>query len=79
MANFKIWEDVGPPKGTVYNYPARPWHESTYYVPGQAAPPEIAVQMWNRYLMPTMVAKLVLGQSIKEAMDWAKREIEGFR
>jgi len=79
MANFKIWEEVGPPKGTVYNYPVRPWHDATYYVPGQSAPPEIAVQMWNRYLMPTMVAKLVLGQSIKDAMDWAKREIEGFR
>ena len=45
MANFKIWEEVGPPKGTVYNYPVRPWHEATYYVPGQSAPPEIAVQI----------------------------------
>ena len=28
MSDFKIWEDVEPPKGTVYNYPIRPWHNA---------------------------------------------------
>ena len=28
MTDFKIWEEVEPPKGTVYNYPIRPWHGS---------------------------------------------------
>ena len=79
MSNFKIWEEVEPPKGTVYNYPLRPWHDAKYYVPGQESPPELAVQMWNRYLTPSLVARMMQGQSIKEALDWAKREIEGFR
>ena len=26
MTDFKVWETVEPPKGTVYNYPLRPWH-----------------------------------------------------
>ena len=26
MHDFKIWEEVEPPKGTVYNYPIRPFH-----------------------------------------------------
>ena len=26
MIDFKIWEQVEPPIGTVYNYPIRPWH-----------------------------------------------------
>jgi ABC-type glycerol-3-phosphate transport system substrate-binding protein len=76
--DFKIWSQVEPPKGTVYNYPLRPWHQAKYYVPGSAAPPEIAVQMWNRGTVPTMVAKLVSGQTPEQAIAWAKDELEGF-
>ena len=28
MSDFEIWSDVQPPKGTVYNYPMRPWHDA---------------------------------------------------
>jgi ABC-type glycerol-3-phosphate transport system substrate-binding protein len=78
MADFKIWEEVEPPKGTVYNYPIRPWHDAEYYVTGSSGPPDIGVQAWNRGLIPTMVSKLVSGQTIQQAIDWAKDEIEGF-
>jgi ABC-type glycerol-3-phosphate transport system substrate-binding protein len=79
MSNFKVWAEVEPPKGTVYNYPIRPWHDAEYYITGSSGPPEIGVQMWNRGLIPTMVAKLVSGQSIQQSIDWAKNELEGFR
>jgi hypothetical protein len=36
------------------------------------------VQMWNRGTIPTMVAKLVSGQTIQQAIDWAKDELDGF-
>jgi ABC-type glycerol-3-phosphate transport system substrate-binding protein len=78
MSDFAVWSDVEPPKGTVYNYPIRPWFDAEYYVTGSSGPPEIGVQMWNRGLIPTMVSKLVAGQSIKQAIDWAKDELEGF-
>ena len=78
MADFKTWEEVEQPKGTVYNYPVRPWHDASYYITGSSAPPDIAVQMWNRGTIPTMVSKLVSGQSIKESIAWAKDELEGF-
>ena len=78
MADFKIWEEVGPPNGTVYNYPIRPWHDAQYYITGSSGPPEIGVQAWNRGLIPTMVSKLVAGQTIQQAIDWAKDELEGF-
>ena len=61
MADFKVWEEVGPPKGTVYNYPIRPWHDAEYYITGSSGPPAIGVQAWNRGLIPTMVSKLVVG------------------
>jgi len=78
MSDFKIWAEVEPPKGTVYNYPIRPWHDAEYYVTGSSGPPEIGVQAWNRGLIPTMVSKLVAGQTIQQAIDWAKDELEGF-
>jgi ABC-type glycerol-3-phosphate transport system substrate-binding protein len=78
MADFKIWEEVGPPKGTVYNYPIRPWHDAEYYVTGSSGPPDIGVQAWNRGLIPTMVSKIVAGQTIQQSIDWAKDELEGF-
>ena len=78
MSDFKIWSEVEPPKGTVFNYPVRPWHQASYYVTGSSAPPDIAVQMWNRGTIPTMVAKLYSGNSIAQTIDWAKGELEGF-
>ena len=42
------------------------------------APPEIAVQAYNRGTNSTMLAKLQSGQSIKQVIDWAKEELEGF-
>ncbi len=78
MTDFKIWEEVEPPKGTIYNYPLRPWHGGEYYITGSSGPAEIAVQMWNRSVIPGMVSRLVAGQTIKQSMDWAKGELDGF-
>ncbi len=78
MSDFSIWSEVEPPKGTVYNYPLRPWHKAEYDIPGSSAPPEIAVQMWNRGIIPGMVAKLFAGKTIEQSIAWAKDELEGF-
>ena len=78
MSDFKIWAEVEPPQGTVYNYPIRPWHDAEYYITGSSGPADIGVQAWNRGLIPTMVSKLVSGQTIQQAIDWAKDELEGF-
>jgi hypothetical protein len=43
-----------------------------------SAPPEIAVQMYNRATHSTMIAKLQAGQSIPQVIAWAKDEIQGF-
>src|SRR5579863_3984508 len=78
MLDFKVWEEVEPPKGTVYNYPIRPWHKTQPSIAASEAPPEIAVQIYNRGTMPTMVAKLQSGQSIDDVIAWAQEELEGF-
>jgi hypothetical protein len=78
MNDFKVWEDVGPPKGTVYNYPLRPWHNAQPSIAASDASPDIAVQIYNRGTMPTMFAKLLSGQSIDQVVSWANDELEGF-
>ena len=78
MSDFKIWEQVGPPAGTVYNYPIRPWHDALPSITAFPAPPEIAVQMYNRGTHPTLLAKLHSGQTIDQAIAWARNELEGF-
>ena len=78
MADFKVWEEVEPPKGTVYNYILRPHHHSTAHIAAFPAPPDIGVQIYNRGTMPTMFSKLQSGSSPKEVIAWAKGELEGF-
>ncbi|MFL5254181.1 MAG: ABC transporter substrate-binding protein [Rhodopila sp.] len=78
MTDFKVWNDVEPPKGTVYHYPIRKSHHQQNCVAVAPAPPEVAVQVYNRGTLPTMLAKLKSGQSIKDVQDWAQNELEGF-
>lgn len=78
MSDFKIWSEVQPPKGTVYNYPLRPWHNSVQSLTAYPAPAEIAVQAYHRAIHPTMLAKLHTGQSIDQVINWAEGELEGF-
>jgi ABC-type glycerol-3-phosphate transport system substrate-binding protein len=78
MTDFKIWEEVEPPKGTVYHYPIRAADQQQNWIACAPAPPDIAVQIYNRGTVPTMLAKLQSGQSIKQVQDWAQDELEGF-
>jgi hypothetical protein len=78
MLDFKVWQEVEPPKGTVYNYPTRKHHNATAHIAALPAPPDIAVQIYNRGTMPTMFAKLQSGQSIDQVIAWANDELEGF-
>ncbi len=80
MSDFKIWSEVGPPRGTVYNYPIRPSHNATPSISAYPAPPEVAVQIYNRATITTMVAKMAKGgQSMDQVLNWAQEELEGFK
>ncbi|MDP2331169.1 MAG: extracellular solute-binding protein [Reyranella sp.] len=78
MAESKVWDKIGPPVGSVYNYPVRKQHHAVTHLAHMPAPPEIAVQIYNRGTAPTMVAKLKAGESIDQVIAWGNRELEGF-
>lgn len=77
MSDFKIWETVGPPVGTVYNYPIRKEHGSIASIAMSPAPPDVAVKAYNAGLHSTMLAKLFSGSTPKQVIAWAKDELEG--
>ncbi len=78
MNDVKVWSEVEPPKGTVYNYPIQPWHDARPNIAASEAPPAVAVQMYNRGTITGMLAKLQQGQSVPQVITWAEDELEGF-
>jgi ABC-type glycerol-3-phosphate transport system substrate-binding protein len=77
MNDFKVWETVSPPQGTVYNYPIRPWHDSQPNITASEATPDVAVQIYQRAVHTGMVARL-REQSIPQVVAWAQDQLEGF-
>jgi ABC-type glycerol-3-phosphate transport system substrate-binding protein len=78
MLDFKVWETVEPPPGTVYNYPIRPWHNARPSLTASEASPDVAVQIYNAGVHNQMLARLKDGQAIPQVIAWAKRELEGY-
>jgi ABC-type glycerol-3-phosphate transport system substrate-binding protein len=78
LNDFKIWEQVGPPLGTVYNYPIRAASGQKPSLTASEAAPEVAVQIYNRGVHNQMFARLRDGQSIEQVIDWAQDELDGY-
>ena len=79
MHDFKVWQDEGPPKGTVANYQIQATHNVKPWIAAYPAPPDIAVQIYNQATMTKMIARMSQGgDSVQKAIDWAQGELEGF-
>ena len=77
LMDFKIWEEEGPPKGTVYNFPSR--DDAIPFLSGYPAPLKIGTQMYAQALLMKMIAMHThQGKSIDDAMSYAESEIEGY-
>jgi ABC-type glycerol-3-phosphate transport system substrate-binding protein len=77
LHDFKTWEEEGPPKGTLYNYPPR--GDVTASISGAPAPTRIGNQIFAQATMTKMIAHCTQGgEAIDKAMDWAATELEGF-
>jgi ABC-type glycerol-3-phosphate transport system substrate-binding protein len=78
LNDFKVWEEVGPPTGTVFNYPLRSASGQRPSLTGSEAAPEVAVQIYNRGVHNQMFARLRDGQTTDQVVAWAQDEIEGY-
>jgi len=78
LHNFKTWAEVGPPVGTVYNYP--PKGDQIVSIAGAPAPVGMANQIYIQATMTKMIAKCSQGgESVAAVIDWAASELEGFK
>lgn len=75
--DFKIWNEVEPPKGTVYNYPPR--NDAIPNLVGYPAPLKIGTQMWAQATLMKLIAQHTQsGKSADDAIAWAQDELDGF-
>jgi hypothetical protein len=78
MTDFTIWAEVGPPKGTLFNYPIKPHHHAEPSIVGWPAPPGIAAQIASQAIMPKMIGRVTQrGMSIDQSIALAEHELEG--
>ena len=74
--DFKTWEDVGPPKGTLSHYPNK--GDQVSIIPCAPAPPSVASQIYTQAVAPKMVLRMAKGESMEKTIEWATAEIGGF-
>jgi ABC-type glycerol-3-phosphate transport system substrate-binding protein len=78
LNDFKIWDEVEPPKGTVFNYPLRPASGQKPSLAAFEAAPDVAVQIYTRGVHNQMFARLRDGQTIEQVIGWAQEEMDGY-
>jgi ABC-type glycerol-3-phosphate transport system substrate-binding protein len=72
-----VWAEAEPPKGTLYNFPAR--GDVIVSVAGHPAPARIGVQIYSQGTMCKMIAQCTQqGRSIDQAIAFAEQELEGY-
>ena len=77
LTTLKVWQEEGPPKGTLYHY-ANPYNHQILSIAAAPAPPKIAVQIYNQGLMTKMTVRHMKGEPMEQTLAWAEGECEGF-
>jgi len=77
MRDFKVWEQVEPPRGTVYHYPPRA--DQVTWMAGAPAPANIAQQMYVQAIQHQDDRALHAGRRFDRQDDRLGRlELEGY-
>jgi len=79
MNNFKVWDQQEPPKGTTSHYPNKAGGDQQFALAAAPAPAGIAAQIYSQAMMPKMILRHAQGETVDKTIEWATREIEGFR
>ena len=77
LTTLKVWEEQGPPKGTLFHYP-NPYKHQTLSIAASPAPPKIAQQIYTQALQTKMCLKYSQGAKMEEVLAWAEGECEGY-
>jgi ABC-type glycerol-3-phosphate transport system substrate-binding protein len=77
LTTLKVWEEQGPPKGTLFHYP-NPYNHQTLSIAASPAPPKIAQQIYTQALQTKMCLKYSQGAKMEDVLAWAEGECEGY-
>lgn len=78
LKKLKVWEEEGPPKGTLYHY-CDPYNDQILSIAGAPAPHKIAVQIYRRGLQTQMVVRYAInGEPMNDVLSHAESELEGY-
>ena len=77
LTTLKVWQEEGPPKGTLYHYP-NPHNHQILSVARIAAPPKIAEQIYTQAIQTKMVVRFMQGEAMEKTLAWAESEVEGY-
>lgn len=76
MYDLPTWNEVEPPKGTVYGYPPRGDEQTS--ITGAPARSEVGAQIYNQAINTVMIAKFTQGkQKLDDVIKWAENELQG--
>ncbi len=76
--DFETWDAESPPKGSLSHYPIRGGDQKAGVV-CSPAPPLIAAQIWAQSIQAQMLVRYAKGEAMEKTLDWAARELEGFK
>jgi len=77
LTTLKVWEEQGPPKGTLFHYP-NPYKHQILSISASPAPPKIAQQIYTQAVQTKMCLKYAQGAKMEEVLAWAEGECEGY-
>jgi ABC-type glycerol-3-phosphate transport system substrate-binding protein len=77
LTTLKVWEEAGPPKGTLYHYP-NPHHHQKLSIAASPAPPQVAQQIYVQATLTKMCLRYYQGEPMEKTLDWAEGECEGY-
>jgi ABC-type glycerol-3-phosphate transport system substrate-binding protein len=77
LTTLKVWQEEGPPKGTLYHYP-NPHNHQTLSIAAAPAPPKIAQQIYTQATLTKICLRYHQGEAMEKVLAWAEGECEGF-
>ena len=77
LTTLKVWQEEGPPKGTLYHYP-NPHNHQVLSIAASPAPPKIAQQIYTQATLTKMCLRYAKGEAMDKTLAWAEGECEGF-
>jgi ABC-type glycerol-3-phosphate transport system substrate-binding protein len=77
LTTLNVWQEEGPPKGTLYHYP-NPFNHQTLSIAASPAPPKVAQQIYAQATLTKMCLRYFQGEAMEKTLAWAEGECEGF-